>query len=101
MQTISVQELHDLLPLPESAGFIDVRTTQEYDAGHAAGTQNIPLDTLAEHIAELENYDQIYVICQSGGRSMSACMFLEQAGVTQVTNVIGGTTAWGILFGLE
>jgi len=34
-----------------------------------------------------------YVICQIGGRSEQASLFLDQEGY-QVVNVLGGTSAW-------
>jgi len=35
----------------------------------------------------------VYVICQSGGRSLRACEFAEANGIEAV-NVAGGTGAW-------
>jgi rhodanese-related sulfurtransferase len=34
------------------------------------------------------------VICQKGGRSANACGKLAAAGLTQVVNIDGGTSAW-------
>jgi len=39
----------------------------------------------------------VYVICASGGRSMRACEFLHNAGVTNVVNVAGGTMGYAAL----
>jgi rhodanese-related sulfurtransferase len=36
----------------------------------------------------------VYVVCQAGGRSARACEALEDAGVTGLVNVLGGTGAW-------
>ena len=37
---------------------------------------------------------ELFLICQSGGRSMKVCQKLEDAGFEKVTNVEGGTSAW-------
>jgi rhodanese-related sulfurtransferase len=73
--------------------FIDVRTEREYNGGHARGAKNIPLDTLDERVGELKNFDEIYVICQSGGRSASAVKYLRSQGIPAI-NVSGGTIMW-------
>ena len=39
----------------------------------------------------------VYIVCQSGGRSMRACEFLHDAGVTNVINVAGGTMGFAAL----
>jgi len=33
-------------------------------------------------------------VCHSGGRSMRACEFLHEQGITNVANVVGGTAGW-------
>ncbi|TSD05104.1 MAG: hypothetical protein Greene07147_816 [Parcubacteria group bacterium Greene0714_7] len=78
----------------ENIGFIDVRTEEEYEAGHAKGAQNIPLHTLGDHHAtRFEEFEEVYVICQSGGRSAQATLHLASQGVRAV-NVPGGTHLW-------
>jgi rhodanese-related sulfurtransferase len=74
--------------------FIDVRSPAEYDSGHAQGAQNMPIDSLTEDaIQRLKQYDAVYVICQSAGRSSIATKALGAAGVKAI-NVSGGTSAW-------
>lgn len=74
---------------------VDVRTAEEYAAGHVPGAVNIPLDQLAARQAELEPHraGEVYLICQSGGRSGRAANQLAAAGFRAV-NVTGGTGAW-------
>ena len=74
--------------------FIDVRTPEEYSAGHAARAVNIPLDTLPSSLDRLEKNEPVYLICESGGRSMQAATFLKNAGFKDLFNVTGGTAAW-------
>ncbi len=74
--------------------FIDVRTPAEYSSGHAARAVNIPLDTLTENVSRLEKSEPVYLICQTGRRSMTAAETLKGMGFNNVVNVTGGTTAW-------
>ena len=74
--------------------FIDVRTPEEYAAGHAYRARNIPLDTLMSNLDKLEKNEPVYLICQSGRRSLEAARMLNEAGFPQTISVAGGTTAW-------
>ncbi len=74
--------------------FIDVRTPEEYAAGHAAGAQNVPLATIDEAaIKHLKQFKEVYAICRSGGRSSTAAAKLVAANVNAFS-VAGGTSAW-------
>ena len=101
MNTITVQELHQLAPLPEASILVDVRTPIEYDSGHVPFAKNIPLDEIPNHADELKEYKHVYVICRSGGRSMSACMMLNELGLSNTTNVMGGTSAWAMQYPIQ
>ena len=75
---------------------IDVRTPQEYAAGHVPGAVLVPLDALDPAQPPLSEYpkdEELYVICQTGRRSSTAADRLAEAGYTTV-NVKGGTSAW-------
>jgi len=74
--------------------FVDVRTPDEYLAGHAARAVNIPLDTLPSNLDRLEKNEPVYLICESGGRSQQAASLLKNAGFNNVLNVKGGIAAW-------
>lgn len=69
---------------------VDVRTPQEYAAGHIPGSINIPLD----RILDIKNVigdknTPLYVYCRSGRRSSQAAAELEKAGYRQVVNIGG------------
>lgn len=74
--------------------FIDVRTPEEYAAGHANRTRNIPLDQLPRKIGDLEKNEPIYLICKSGVRSKKAAQLLIDHGFKQAISITGGTDAW-------
>ena len=94
-------EIKDVSPVEAQAAvskaysqFIDVRTPEEYAAGHAERARNIPLDTLAANLDRIERNEPVYVICQTGRRSRQAAELLKQRGFNNVLNVTGGTAAW-------
>lgn len=77
---------------------IDVRLPAEFREAHASIARNVPLDTLdpdkviAGRTAKTS--DPLYVICQSGSRSRTACEKFLAAGFSQVVSVEGGTRSW-------
>jgi phage shock protein E len=77
------------------ATLIDVRTQEEWDAGHATAAQLVPLATLqaGKIPTDLAKDAEIYVYCRSGNRAGVATEILRQAGFENVTN-IGGLTHW-------
>ncbi|MEY8459226.1 MULTISPECIES: rhodanese-like domain-containing protein [Lactococcus] len=89
MKTATIQELNEALL--SDTPLIDVRESYEYTAGFVPTAKNIPLSQLTERFSEIKNGS--YIICQSGARSEHACDFLEAKGL-DVTNVLGGTSAW-------
>ena len=68
--------------LNEGAVIVDVRTPQEYNAGHIKGSKNIPLDSLKNRWSEVEKMKKpVITVCQSGMRSGTAKSFLESKGL--------------------
>ncbi len=59
---------------------LDVRTPQEYAAGHIAGSVNIPLDELRERLGELPKDTAITVTCAIGLRGYIAARILAGHG---------------------
>jgi len=74
---------------------VDVREKSEWKAGHAPMARHLPLGGLDERsLTELRKKGKpVAFICQSGGRSSSACGRARQAGVEAI-NVKGGMGAW-------
>lgn len=83
----------DLAALPPGATVIDCREPHEYTAGHAPGAVLLPLGLLADQIATLPTSGPVYVICQSGNRSLRATDFLRSHGI-EAYSVAGGTSGW-------
>jgi rhodanese-related sulfurtransferase len=96
-------EAYETLNHHPGALYLDVRTEGEFAAGHAAGAINIPvmvakgpgqmqLNPEFLDVAEkvLPRDKKLVVGCMAGGRSQRACEMLEEAGFTDLTNVVGG-----------
>lgn len=79
--------------LDDGARLVDVRETDEYEAGHVPGAVHVPLGDVPDRIDAFCGSGPVYVICRSGARSMRACEHLATVGVEAV-NVAGGTMAW-------
>jgi hydroxyacylglutathione hydrolase len=89
---IDVRELHDMLEQPLQ--IVDVRNPGEFSAGHVPGALNVPLGQLGRRLGEVDLKRKTIVICAGGYRSSAAASILQQGGVGDLANVIGGTSAW-------
>ena len=101
MKNITVDELKARIDNGEKLNIIDVREPHEY-AEYNIGAKLYPLGRIQNmEVEELEGLknQELIIHCKMGGRSMQACMILEQAGFTNVTNVTGGMVAWKQKFG--
>ncbi|MCC9656266.1 rhodanese-like domain-containing protein [Rhodopirellula halodulae] len=97
MKTIDVKQCAEQLR-QSNAELIDVRTPVEFREVHAEGATNIPLDRLdPKAFVDSRNGNSgqpFYVICRSGNRSTQAAQRFLDAGINEVVNVEGGTSAW-------
>ena len=89
---ISVQDAYQYYE--EGTLILDVRTQEEWDAGHVPDATLIPLDQLETRLSELPEDEDIVVICRSGNRSATGRDILLSAGFENVTSVAGGFNQW-------
>jgi len=73
---------------------VDVRTPREREAKRIKDSVNIPLNHLAERLAELPATRPLLVFCAGGYRSSIAASLLQRQGFTHVTEIAGGFAAW-------
>ena len=82
-----------------AAGFkvVDVREVDEYTDGNIPGAIHVPLQTVPDNLESFRSEQDVFVVCQVGGRSGKACQYLIDQGITNVVNVAGGTSGWILL----
>jgi len=75
---------------------IDVRTPQEYAAGHIRAAINIDYNSPAfkDGIGKLDKNKNYIVYCRTGARSSAARDIMEGLGFKHILNMSGGITAW-------
>ncbi len=72
---------------------IDVRSTDEFRAGHFDGAVNIPLDTISGKVENLRQKQKpVILVCRSGARSGVATNILKNAGLDAYNG--GGWTSF-------
>ena len=60
---------------------LDVRSAEEHQEWHPAGSVSVPVERLAEEIGRLGNRNQpVLLFCSSGGRSQMAAQVLRRLG---------------------
>lgn len=101
MQHMTPKQAHEFLRSNPEAVFIDVRSEIEHMfVGHPEGSLLIPWvdgpdweinPDFVAHVKKAASVNRpVVLICRSGRRSVDAGMVLEQAGLTEVYNVLNG-----------
>jgi rhodanese-related sulfurtransferase len=82
--------------LNQGALLVDVRTRQEFDAGHVIDARHVPQDQLAQAGELLKRFkDKIVIMCcDTGTRSAAAARTLQGQGFGKVVTLRGGLQAW-------
>jgi len=75
---------------------VDVRSSEEFAAGHLRDAKHIPLADLSARIGELDKSKTrtVVMVCQTGARSDKAARQLQAAGFEDVHSLEGGLAAW-------
>ena len=92
---LTMQEAVEMMEKGENYIILDVRTHQEFAAGHIPGAIVIPNETIGtEEIPQLPDKNQlIMVYCRSGNRSKQASDKLAKLGYTNIVE-FGGINSW-------
>lgn len=80
---------------PEKIELIDIRTPAEVARGVIPHAKTLPMHLIPLKLDYFSNSDkEIIIYCRTGSRSAQACMFLNQQGVNNVSNLRGGIMSW-------
>ena len=92
---ISQEAAWDIMEHGTGFQIVDVRTPEEYEAGHIKGAVNIHLETIrGQEIPQLPDKSQeLLVYCRSGVRSKMASEKLAAQGYTGIEE-FGGVLTW-------
>ena len=77
------------------AAATDGHRLARYTVTRPDGAASMPLNHLSESALSMNRDLRIAVLCAGGYRSSIACSVLEQLGFRNISNVVGGMTAWG------
>lgn len=106
---VDPSEVHELLDGAPTAGangasahatpdiaLIDVRESEEWDAGHLPGATHVPRGYLESRIegAVPDRDRRVVIYCASGTRSALAAKTLADLGYSDVQSMTGGITLW-------
>lgn len=93
---VNVAEFQQLIS-KEGIQLVDVRTPEEYNAGHIKNAKLINFfdsDFKEQSTTILDKNKPVYLYCRSGGRSAKSAKIYKEAGFTKVYNLLGGFNAW-------
>lgn len=98
MNNLNATEFKSAIETDDDAIIIDVRTPEEEVEGVIDNSININLmePSFAAKIMDLDKDKNYYVFCRAGGRSVTACQFMEKQGL-KTNNLLGGIQAWNLL----
>lgn len=92
-----IDELNHLLAEGGDLTLLDVRRPEEFNAGHVSQAKNAELAHLGDLAEGMDKNERVAVMCQSGYRSAAACSLLQKHGFKNISNVVGGMSAWSAL----
>ena len=75
---------------------LDVRTPEEFEAGHVPGATNLDFrdEKFAERVAKLDKDKTYLVYCATGRRSTGATGKMKEIGFGKLFNFTGSMAAW-------
>jgi phage shock protein E len=78
------------------AVILDVRTSEEFAAGHLPGAININVEAadFADRVSGLDESAETLVYCRTGNRSGIATAEMADLGFTDMSDLQGGIEAW-------
>lgn len=91
--SVSVDELARLKETDPELSILDVRKRSEHYSEHVIGAENIALDYINDHLAEIKKDKTYYVHCAGGYRSMIFVSILRARGYDNLVDVQGGFKA--------
>jgi rhodanese-related sulfurtransferase len=94
--SVSPAQVQGMLGATPPPVLLDVRSPEEFAAGHIHGALHIPYEDVAQRKSEIPDSGTIVVFCAVGPRARAAEKSLVAAGVDpqRVLHMDGGMVAW-------
>jgi rhodanese-related sulfurtransferase len=94
-EVITPLEARDIIKNTEVI-LLDIRTPEEYRAGHIQGAINIDYysPVFYKQISELDPEKKYVIYCRTGSRTGAAISIFNNLGFNSVQDIAGGITAW-------
>lgn len=76
---------------------LDIRTADEYAAGHLKNAQQIDYyqtQAFSDYLDKLDKNAKYLIYCRTGKRSSAALQIMQSKGFEDVTELLGGYNAW-------
>ncbi|MFD4535889.1 rhodanese-like domain-containing protein [Kitasatospora sp. NPDC058397] len=94
---LTADQLRTALATEQPPTVLDVRTCGERETGSIEESLHIPLTELPSRLDEIPTDHPLVVHCAGGHRSSIAASLLRHHGHTDVSDLLGGYTAWHTL----
>jgi len=93
---VEAKDVHSQMETDDNAVLLDVRTPEEFAAGHATNSINVQPFELGDDIEAKRAFmtHKVFVICLTSQRAAMAAKQLKRLGFTNVSVVKGGFKAW-------
>jgi len=90
------QALNQRVTAGQAPAILDVRSKEEFAAGHIPGAINLPITELTGRVDELAAYKdkEVVVHCEAGPRAGMATRFLRRNGFSNLVELEGHMRAW-------
>jgi glyoxylase-like metal-dependent hydrolase (beta-lactamase superfamily II)/rhodanese-related sulfurtransferase len=93
INSISADELAELVAKNPELNILDVRKQSEYNSEHILNAENASLDYINESMLNVDKNKTYYVHCAGGYRSMIFASILKARGYNNLINIKGGLKA--------
>ena len=97
MKNLTQEQWKEALENDKNAVILDVRTEEEFIEGFIPEAKNLDIykgqDFLNE-VGKLDKDKSYFVYCRSGARSSQACALMNQQGIENTYNLMGGISEW-------
>jgi len=93
---LTIGQLAELAGLQPDLQLVDVRAAAETANGTIPGAVEIPLTVLADSLDAMDRNRPVVAYCATGYRSVVAASTVAAAGFTDVSDLLGGYSAWQV-----